>query len=324
MSEHRTGRARHGDRLWLLINLEIWLRTFIDGEGPADVIRPILRPCDCCGSRWAGYGPPPRAGGFVVCRRCRICRRAIRSHCSRLMGLTTIRRDWRVAFRTVDACCPCRLPRRSPGRLRSFAHWRDRGCRAIQSISGSGGCRRCANRSTGCSRRSRSTFAWPTSWLPLRTFHGRYQVPVVLFEHNVEYLIWQRLATLERRVARRTLLEIEWRKLRRSEAAACAAADLTIAVSERTERHSRLSRGARGSRQSPLASTPRTSRPADAARSPAGCVFTGSMDWFPNKTPCSASAKRSCRAFAPGSPRSPSASSAAILVRPSPRSRGWG
>ena len=30
------------------------------------------------------------------------------------------------------------------------------------------------------------------------------QVPVVLFEHNVEYLIWQRLATLERRVARRT------------------------------------------------------------------------------------------------------------------------
>ena len=39
VSEHRAGRARHADRLWLLVNLEIWLRTFVDGEGPADVIR---------------------------------------------------------------------------------------------------------------------------------------------------------------------------------------------------------------------------------------------------------------------------------------------
>src|SRR5262245_58179048 len=55
-------------------------------------------------------------------------------------------------------------------------------------------------------------------------------VPIVLFEHNVEYRIWQRLASLEPRVARRTLLEVEWRKLRRCEATACAAADLTITV----------------------------------------------------------------------------------------------
>jgi asparagine synthase (glutamine-hydrolysing) len=30
--EHRAGRAQHGDRLWLLVNLEIWQRVFIDGE----------------------------------------------------------------------------------------------------------------------------------------------------------------------------------------------------------------------------------------------------------------------------------------------------
>lgn len=30
--EHRSGRADHADRLWLLINLEIWQRIFIDGE----------------------------------------------------------------------------------------------------------------------------------------------------------------------------------------------------------------------------------------------------------------------------------------------------
>jgi asparagine synthase (glutamine-hydrolysing) len=39
VNEHRRGRAPHADRLWLLINLEIWLRTFVDGEEPADVMR---------------------------------------------------------------------------------------------------------------------------------------------------------------------------------------------------------------------------------------------------------------------------------------------
>ena len=30
--EHRSGVAEHGDRLWLLVNLEIWQRIFVDGE----------------------------------------------------------------------------------------------------------------------------------------------------------------------------------------------------------------------------------------------------------------------------------------------------
>jgi asparagine synthase (glutamine-hydrolysing) len=29
---HRAGRGNHGDRLWLLANLEIWHRVFVDGE----------------------------------------------------------------------------------------------------------------------------------------------------------------------------------------------------------------------------------------------------------------------------------------------------
>ncbi len=33
--EHRSGAARHGERLWLLANLELWQRIFIDGEQPA-------------------------------------------------------------------------------------------------------------------------------------------------------------------------------------------------------------------------------------------------------------------------------------------------
>ncbi len=34
-AEHRAGRRDHGDRIWRLLNLEIWHRVFIDGERPA-------------------------------------------------------------------------------------------------------------------------------------------------------------------------------------------------------------------------------------------------------------------------------------------------
>jgi asparagine synthase (glutamine-hydrolysing) len=32
--EHVTGTRAHADRLWLLVNLELWLRMAIDGEEP--------------------------------------------------------------------------------------------------------------------------------------------------------------------------------------------------------------------------------------------------------------------------------------------------
>jgi asparagine synthase (glutamine-hydrolysing) len=38
-NEHRTGKAQHPHRLWQLMMLELWFRTFIDGSGraaPAD------------------------------------------------------------------------------------------------------------------------------------------------------------------------------------------------------------------------------------------------------------------------------------------------
>src|SRR4051812_35865489 len=58
------------------------------------------------------------------------------------------------------------------------------------------------------------------------------KVPVLLFEHNVEYLIWKRLADLEQTAWKRALFEMEWRKLRACETEACRLAHLTIAVSE--------------------------------------------------------------------------------------------
>ncbi|MEX0900012.1 MAG: asparagine synthase (glutamine-hydrolyzing) [Gammaproteobacteria bacterium] len=37
VAEHQTGHRDHGDRLWLLINLEIWQRLYVDGEPLANL-----------------------------------------------------------------------------------------------------------------------------------------------------------------------------------------------------------------------------------------------------------------------------------------------
>ena len=40
-AEHRFGHADHGTRLWLLINLEIWQRLFLDGEDAHSIMTPF-------------------------------------------------------------------------------------------------------------------------------------------------------------------------------------------------------------------------------------------------------------------------------------------
>jgi glycosyltransferase involved in cell wall biosynthesis len=112
-------------------------------------------------------------------------------------------------------------------------------------------------------------------------FGGR--VPVVLFEHNVEYMIWQRLSAIESRPWRRALFEFEWRKLRRRERAVCERADLTIAVS--AEDRDRLLALAPAAHVTSIPTGVDTGyfRPTGAPEIPARLVFTGSMDWQPNE-----------------------------------------
>jgi protein-tyrosine-phosphatase/glycosyltransferase involved in cell wall biosynthesis len=107
--------------------------------------------------------------------------------------------------------------------------------------------------------------------------------PTLLFAHNVEHVIWRRLAAVEGRPLRRLALEVEWRKMRRAEARACARASMTVAVSDADAAHlSRLAPGARVTSiptgvdtASFTPSAPRPERPE--------IVFVGSMDWHPNE-----------------------------------------
>ena len=108
-------------------------------------------------------------------------------------------------------------------------------------------------------------------------------VPVVLFEHNVEHMIWKRLYQVEERRWRRALLAVEWRKMRRYEAEACARAGLTVAVSEADR--ALLAARAPGAdiRAIPTGVDTSYFHPNGAAEAPATLVFTGSMDWYPNE-----------------------------------------
>lgn len=108
-------------------------------------------------------------------------------------------------------------------------------------------------------------------------------VPVVLFEHNVEHVVWKRLSRLETRPARRLLLTAEAWKMRRYETAACTRASRTIAVSDLDR--AVLAANAPGADVRTVATGVDTSyfAPDGAPESPAALVFTGSMDWYPNE-----------------------------------------
>jgi glycosyltransferase involved in cell wall biosynthesis len=108
-------------------------------------------------------------------------------------------------------------------------------------------------------------------------------VPVVLFAHNVEHVIWKRLAANENRLWRRALLEIEWRKVRRSERDACRRSRSVVAVSPVD--------AASLAENAPHASVRSIATGVDTSyfvangtpEAAAHLVFTGAMDWYPNE-----------------------------------------
>jgi len=109
-------------------------------------------------------------------------------------------------------------------------------------------------------------------------------IPVVLFEHNVEYMIWQRTSANSSNPLRRAALELEWRKMRRYENRACRRAQLTITVSE----DDRVLLGT-DAPKSGIEAIP-TGVDVDyfeggdeTLEQTAEIVFTGSMDWHPNE-----------------------------------------
>lgn len=110
----------------------------------------------------------------------------------------------------------------------------------------------------------------------------RPSLPVLLFQHNVESLIWKRTYENAKGISR-PYFRNQWQRMLRFEKEACAKADQVCAVSEEDAKLLREELG-----MSNVCGAVPTGvdldffQPQQVERKPLNLVFLGSMDWMPN------------------------------------------
>jgi sugar transferase (PEP-CTERM/EpsH1 system associated) len=108
--------------------------------------------------------------------------------------------------------------------------------------------------------------------------------PTVLFQHNVEAMIWERHAGVAEKPLARAYMREQWRRMRAFERAECRRFDHVVAVSAQDLALFERDYGVRSASEVPTGVDTHYFRPAGLAeRAPAELVFTGSMDWLPNE-----------------------------------------
>lgn len=108
-------------------------------------------------------------------------------------------------------------------------------------------------------------------------------VPTILFQHNVEAVIWERLYQQQTNPVTRKYYELQWRRMFNFERDACRRFDTVIAVSENDAAKMRADYGLSHVAAIPTAVDTDYFRPdPNLTRTPHTLVFTGSLDWTPN------------------------------------------
>lgn len=109
-------------------------------------------------------------------------------------------------------------------------------------------------------------------------------VPVMLFQHNVEAMIWQRHTHVATRPLKKAYMREQWRRMKRFEAAECRRVNRVVAVSAQDAEVFRRDYGVADVPDVPTGvDTDYFVRQPDVQRIPGSMVFTGSMDWMPNE-----------------------------------------
>ncbi len=192
------GAAEHGDRLWLLVNLEIWQRIFLDGDEPAAITDGLSAHAHPLGEGRAGSGRSTRAAASAASTRIARAVAAAPGHAS----LTTHapRREPRRArgARSRAASGSSRSRTRSPSRAAPrFAA----GAGPLVALAAAGrslarrASRRSAARSRGGSRAA-SVDVCVADFLAggAERAARRPRRRSSSSQHNVEHMIWKRLA----------------------------------------------------------------------------------------------------------------------------------
>jgi glycosyltransferase involved in cell wall biosynthesis len=112
----------------------------------------------------------------------------------------------------------------------------------------------------------------------------RLPLATVLFQHNVEAMIWKRHYEVQTNPLKKTYLYGQWLKADAYERAACRRFDHVIAVSEEDRETMRRAYGLQSVSDVPTGVDTEFFRPrGEVEREPHNLVFTGSMDWLPNE-----------------------------------------
>ncbi|MDT5123037.1 MAG: polysaccharide biosynthesis protein PslH [Acidobacteriota bacterium] len=109
-------------------------------------------------------------------------------------------------------------------------------------------------------------------------------MPMVLTQHNVEAMIWQRHYEVQRNQLKKVFFYGQWRKAVAYERAASQRFDKIIAVSREDAEVTRRDFGVETVEDAPTGVDTDFFRPSGGIeREPHNLVFTGSMDWLPNE-----------------------------------------
>lgn len=110
------------------------------------------------------------------------------------------------------------------------------------------------------------------------------RVPTILFQHNVEAMIWKRHYEIQPGLMQKLYLYGQWRKMRKFEREMCRRFDSVIAVSVEDRDQMRMEYGAKSVFDVPTGVDTDFFRSSGAENpQPNSLVFTGSMDWLPNE-----------------------------------------
>ncbi len=108
--------------------------------------------------------------------------------------------------------------------------------------------------------------------------------PSILFQHNVEAMIWKRHFEVQKNRVKKTYLRDQWRKMERYEKETCRRFDAVIAVSAEDRDQMREEYGVNAVFEVPTGVDTEFFTPSGKENTdPHNVVFTGSMDWLPNE-----------------------------------------
>jgi sugar transferase (PEP-CTERM/EpsH1 system associated) len=108
--------------------------------------------------------------------------------------------------------------------------------------------------------------------------------PTILFQHNVEAMIWKRHFEVQNNQLKKIYLRQQWRKMERFEREMCRRFDTVIAVSKDDCEQMRKEYGVDNVFEVPTGVDTDFFTPSGREMvEPRNVVFTGSMDWLPNE-----------------------------------------